>query len=192
MKLLIHSQSSTIVPAKFRNGWVISSHTSLGIRILIHAGIKPDPCTLQWYQENLSLLVQRFSLHVVLQRYCKNKTTVERTGPYNHQNYPPPPPPPPTRIMNLLYYMLCTVWCGMNDNTDLSDTGCMSTRHDVMMAASLDTVCACVHTTLGFGQSSNKPNPLSNTPPPLVPWPFYKNNLLPELKWIKKKSILPF
>ena len=40
MKLLIHSLTSTVQPLKFRNGQVISSHTLLGVWLLIHAGIK--------------------------------------------------------------------------------------------------------------------------------------------------------
>ena len=40
MKLLIHSQTSTVQPLKFGNGQVISSHTLLGMWLLIHAGLK--------------------------------------------------------------------------------------------------------------------------------------------------------
>ena len=40
MKLLIHSQTSTVAPLKFENGWIISSHTFLGMWLLIHFGIK--------------------------------------------------------------------------------------------------------------------------------------------------------
>ena len=35
MKLLIHSQNSAAQPLKFRNGWISSSHTSLGIWLLM-------------------------------------------------------------------------------------------------------------------------------------------------------------
>ena len=38
MKLLIHSQTSTVQPLKFGNGWAISSHILLGMWLLIHAG----------------------------------------------------------------------------------------------------------------------------------------------------------
>ena len=44
MKLLTHFQTSTVVPLKFGNGYVISSHTLFGMRLLIHAGIKVFPC----------------------------------------------------------------------------------------------------------------------------------------------------
>ena len=36
MKLLIHSQTSTVAPMKFGNGYVISSRTLLGMWLLIH------------------------------------------------------------------------------------------------------------------------------------------------------------
>ena len=35
MELLIHSQTSVVQPLKFGNGWVISSHTLLGMWLLI-------------------------------------------------------------------------------------------------------------------------------------------------------------
>ena len=38
-KLLIHYQTSTAAPMKFGKGWVISSHTLLGMWLLLHAGI---------------------------------------------------------------------------------------------------------------------------------------------------------
>ena len=40
MKLFIHSQTSTVQPLKFGNGYVIPSHTLLGMWLLINAGIK--------------------------------------------------------------------------------------------------------------------------------------------------------
>ena len=40
MKLLIHSQISTVAPLKFGNGYVISSHSLLRMWLLIHAEIK--------------------------------------------------------------------------------------------------------------------------------------------------------
>ena len=43
MKLLINSQTSTVQPLKFGNGYVISSHTLLGMWWLLHAGIKLKP-----------------------------------------------------------------------------------------------------------------------------------------------------
>ena len=35
--------ANMVQPLKFRNGWVISSHTLLGMWLLIHAGIKVKP-----------------------------------------------------------------------------------------------------------------------------------------------------
>ena len=35
MKLPIYSQTSTVEPTKFVNGWIISSHTLLGMRLLL-------------------------------------------------------------------------------------------------------------------------------------------------------------
>ena len=40
MKLLIHSQTSTVQPLEFRNGLEILSHTLLGMRLLNYAEIK--------------------------------------------------------------------------------------------------------------------------------------------------------
>ena len=40
MKLLIHSQTSTVAPLKFGNGKVIASHTLLGMWLLIYAEIQ--------------------------------------------------------------------------------------------------------------------------------------------------------
>ena len=40
LKLIIHSQTSTIAPLKFGNGKVISSHTLLGMWLFIHVRIK--------------------------------------------------------------------------------------------------------------------------------------------------------
>ena len=40
IKLLIHSQTPAVQPLKLRIGQAISSHTFLGMRLLIHAGIK--------------------------------------------------------------------------------------------------------------------------------------------------------
>ena len=47
IKLLIHSQTSTVQPLKFGNGKVISSHTLLCMWLLIHAGIKVNP---RWWK----------------------------------------------------------------------------------------------------------------------------------------------
>ena len=43
-KLVIHSQTSTVQPLKFGNGWTISSHTLLGTWLHIHAAITVNPC----------------------------------------------------------------------------------------------------------------------------------------------------
>ena len=40
MKLLIHSQTSTVQPLKFVNGYVIASQSLLGMCLIIYAGIK--------------------------------------------------------------------------------------------------------------------------------------------------------
>ena len=40
MILLIHFQTSTAQPSKLVNGWIISSHTLLGIWVLIFGGIE--------------------------------------------------------------------------------------------------------------------------------------------------------
>ena len=40
MKSLIHFQTATV---QFGNGWIISSHTLLNTRILIHTGIEDNP-----------------------------------------------------------------------------------------------------------------------------------------------------
>ena len=42
MKLLIHSQTSTVQPLMFGNGSVSSSHTLLGMWLLNHAGLQGD------------------------------------------------------------------------------------------------------------------------------------------------------
>ena len=44
IKLLIHSQTSTVQPLKFGNGYVIPSNTLMGMWLLIHADIKVNPC----------------------------------------------------------------------------------------------------------------------------------------------------
>ena len=44
MKLIMHSQISTVQPLKFGNGSVIQTHTLLGMRLLIYAGIKVKLC----------------------------------------------------------------------------------------------------------------------------------------------------
>ena len=44
VKLLIHSQTSTVQPMNLRNGLVISFHTVLSKWALIHAGIKVNLC----------------------------------------------------------------------------------------------------------------------------------------------------
>ena len=44
MKSLIHCQTSTVLPWKFGNGYMISSHTLRGLWSLIDNGIKIDPC----------------------------------------------------------------------------------------------------------------------------------------------------
>ena len=43
MKLLIHSQTSTVQPLKFGNLYVISSRNLMGMWLLIYAGIKLIP-----------------------------------------------------------------------------------------------------------------------------------------------------
>ena len=43
MKLFIHSQTSTVAPLKFGNGYVISFHTLQGMWLLIRDGIKLTP-----------------------------------------------------------------------------------------------------------------------------------------------------
>ena len=43
--LLIHFQTSSVF--QFLNGYLISSQTSRGVWLLIHAGIKVDPCNYQ-------------------------------------------------------------------------------------------------------------------------------------------------
>ena len=42
MKLFIQSRTSTVQPLMFENGWVISSHTLLGMRLRIHNKIKAN------------------------------------------------------------------------------------------------------------------------------------------------------
>ena len=44
MKSIIHSQTSTVEPFEIGNGEIISFHTFLSMRLLIHAGIKFIPC----------------------------------------------------------------------------------------------------------------------------------------------------
>ena len=44
MKLLIHSQTSTIERLMFENVYIISPRTLLGMWLLIHAGIQVNPC----------------------------------------------------------------------------------------------------------------------------------------------------
>ena len=44
MELLIQSQTSTVQPLKFGNEQVISPHALLGMQLLIHAGVKVNPC----------------------------------------------------------------------------------------------------------------------------------------------------
>ena len=51
MPLLIHSQTSTVQPLRLGNGETISSHTLLGMWLLIHAGIKVKPC-YAWFTPN--------------------------------------------------------------------------------------------------------------------------------------------
>ena len=46
-KLHIHSQTSTVQPLKFGNGWVIASRTLLGMWLLIYAVIWINPCELK-------------------------------------------------------------------------------------------------------------------------------------------------
>ena len=41
---LIHSQAPTVQRSKFRNGYIISSHTSMGMLFFIYAGINVDMC----------------------------------------------------------------------------------------------------------------------------------------------------
>ena len=61
MKSHIHSQTSTVQPLKFGNGYIISSHTLFGLRLLIHAGNKVNPC---WWKRPLvaiSLLIEEMA-----------------------------------------------------------------------------------------------------------------------------------
>ena len=44
MKLIIYSETATVAPLKFGNGIVISTHTLLGMWLLIDARIKVNPC----------------------------------------------------------------------------------------------------------------------------------------------------
>ena len=44
MKSIVRSQISTVQPLKFENGYVVSSHTLVDMRLLLHAGIKVKPC----------------------------------------------------------------------------------------------------------------------------------------------------
>ena len=44
MKLFIRFQTSAVQPLKFGIGNIISSHTLLGMSLLIHAGIKVYLC----------------------------------------------------------------------------------------------------------------------------------------------------
>ena len=44
MELLIQSHISTEQPLKFENGWVIFSHTILGMWLVTPSGIKVNPC----------------------------------------------------------------------------------------------------------------------------------------------------
>ena len=44
VELLIHSQTSTVQPLKYGDGYVILSHNILGIWLIIHAGIKVKLC----------------------------------------------------------------------------------------------------------------------------------------------------
>ena len=47
MKLLVHSQTSRVQPLMYGNGLVIPSPILLGMWLLIHAGIKVNPCQLK-------------------------------------------------------------------------------------------------------------------------------------------------
>ena len=38
--MIIHSQTSTVQPLKFEKGYVISTHTLIGVRMRIHAFVK--------------------------------------------------------------------------------------------------------------------------------------------------------
>ena len=44
MKLLIHSQTSTVQPLKFGNEQEIASNILLGVWLVIHAEIYVQPC----------------------------------------------------------------------------------------------------------------------------------------------------
>ena len=44
MKLVIDSQISTVAHLKYENASVISSHTLLNVKLLIHSGIKINAC----------------------------------------------------------------------------------------------------------------------------------------------------
>ena len=72
MKLLVHSQTWTVAPLKFGNGYVISSQTFLGMGLLIHAGIKVNP-----WQERIPGYRLTTIYDVTIQRYRKSHTKTE-------------------------------------------------------------------------------------------------------------------
>ena len=53
MKLLLHSQTSPVQPLKFGNGKVVSSHTILGMCLVILGGIKTNPYWLKVSQVSM-------------------------------------------------------------------------------------------------------------------------------------------
>ena len=60
MKLLMYTQIATVEPLKFVDAQVISSHTSLGMWLLIHIGIRIDNNTNTKKQR-----VQQNHVHIV-------------------------------------------------------------------------------------------------------------------------------
>ena len=69
MKLLIHSQTSTVAPLKFGNGWLIPSYTWLAIWSLIHASNRGPWLSVSWqliYYRYCSCGALNYSNHVTV------------------------------------------------------------------------------------------------------------------------------
>ena len=62
VQLLIHSQTSTVVPLKFGNGYIISSHALQGIWLLTRVSIKIGPC----WKGSYSVVEKRIVWYTVL------------------------------------------------------------------------------------------------------------------------------
>ena len=52
-ELLIHSQTSTVQPLKFGNGYIISCHTLQGIWLITHATPWYNPVDSSWFGYNV-------------------------------------------------------------------------------------------------------------------------------------------